>query len=427
LLIYKNNVRCLILKSPSHYTQQYNDIFIDQIKKYFNINKLVFKNLNTDDKKYLNAMISYLSNNIFLINKIKKLEFNEIKHLFNFPNNTRRLNKSLLKVFSHEHLESVRINYSRDSNMDEYEVQKILNYTSNLKKITLDTDYKNINITFNQQKNLIKATFNKLRSLTVIESLKQCTTLQQLILIHNATMTKNKIKDILLEEKIVWPQLKKLYIPNILITSNEELNKLTKNYSNLEHLCINCFNVNDYTLIGANCTNLQILTLVSYRDNISLNQYKLMTMHLPQLKMLSLYNKIIANVLVYISNNCYELQILCIKYCGEIRRSAIDVMVNKLKNLIMLKIDFCEFIMFQDLKYLIDNLPKLKYVMIGIILLGTSNEQRDIFNKKYLYRSSKIDKYFVKYDADNYLKFNKMIEFVIPHSTSLKTSTDAIV
>lgn len=361
-----------------------DNVLVNVIQRYPNVRKLTFGlsycyggQFELMHNKYLRILIAYLTENQAQhpLSQVKKMVIREIVgQIFTYyhgiigsrifsEKKRSELNLSIMESLGHPNLESLVIKaFHNGSTLTGKEVTPILQKSLQLKKFALhcfqaDNQF---DISFKGHAKLISAKFDHFSGpVSSIESLKSCSGLQTLILKNPDFKIEDGIKQILMS-KHSW-KLKKLEIEDILIKSDGELDAITKNFPDLEHLCISLSNISEDSLeaLGKNCPKLR--NLYFNYDKVTNQGIDRLTQHLSELKALSFTQgyQITEEGVASIARNCRQLQVLSMIHIAGIKSSGIEALVLFCQELKVLEISHCGPVALEDLRYLAQNLRKL--------------------------------------------------------------------
>jgi len=349
-----------------------NNILTHYISSRTNINKLKFINFTMKHQQYLSNLILSLQDNIILLPKIKKVKFDGIKHYLNKVDKSNHFNNSLLNFLSTLTLESIHLQLVHTISCTN--VQHIINIPT-LKYIKLRNDYnmcqkiKKYNFTFKNNKELTKVTFiYSGESKITIDALNVCPKLKSLnfinigkAVVHIQSLFKVSSTIIPLLNNHYWPNITRLTLSHICCVKEEYI-PLLNNFPNLEYLLIDLYDGIDYSIIFKKLVKLQTLIVC-----IISGQLIIPLVTLPNIKILQINNiqnfDHISEYIQMISVTCVNLQILSIER-GIIYSHDLKLLVDSCPKLIVLDINLSYAITIEEIKYLLDNLKMIKYILI---------------------------------------------------------------
>jgi hypothetical protein len=379
-----NNIKSILVSLPSSNNPNTSEnVILKSINFYSCANTIIMNGLYTCGNihaKFIKCIIASLNErNIeppFILKKLK-VDPNKSVSLHHFFNNIKKIKfkeifgmygNQIIEALCHENLESLTLNtkYTPYTEIIDVVPQLIFNKLLKLKKLKINCSGKDFSISLNQQTELMSVKFYNIKICNrTMFSLSACTKLETLIMeltdydslfILNLIINNNN-----------WKRMKRLEAPIGNIISNDDLEKLTKNYPNLECLYINVLNVHNFNILAHNCPNIISLKLncLGLSNNISDNDVHNIVKALPNLKILSLFNAcaITGQSLTYISKYCINLKMLELTKCVNISMDSCKDLVYGCKYIKILRLTKCLNYNPEIYMYLINNLKELKYVI----------------------------------------------------------------
>lgn len=342
------------------------DILIKVILRFPKLEKIIFgppKNwwnkegaFKDQDAVYLNSLMAHFQCDYFSLRRIKKIVFFEIK-------GSKELNALFLSTLVHENLENIRIRNSRiDSVLHGSEIQPVIDNSPYLKTFVLDpcNVYKEVELSF-----LKKFFLTKVKLLTwvgspsTIRSLGNCRRLKTLTL-----DTMHNLKSVLLEDH-QWDLHHLKLKGETQIDTDDELDKLTRNFPNLESLSLNLFNVSNTGMqkLGQNCSKLKILEFVNHHlTDSGLDQ---LTRLLPQIEIFNFgdHQNITEIGIAALAQNCSNLKAFRIAFYKSLDRTAINALINSCPHLKVVSF-VCGPLNLDDMYHLVKMSQKIRFVEI---------------------------------------------------------------
>lgn len=371
------------------------DILVKVICRYPDLKKIIFgglqNNWSAQEVPYLKSLISYLESNHekHPLSSVKKIQYREItRDMFgDFDEvKAKELNSRFLSSIGHQGLENVRIKaYHIDSILTGTEIQPVLKNSPNLKTFIFDGFQSNqtVSLSFASQPQLSKVKLLNWRGpSSTIESLRNCTELQELVIEYGAFST-DDIKAILLEDH-PW-NLKRLELKGGVAPRNDaELDAITKKIPNLECLGIDLQGVSDegMGLLGRNCPNLKILQFSN--QNLTNSGLDRLTRHLPHLEIISFdlaYN-ITEEGIAAIARNCKKLRFIRVVHFKKIEKSGIDALIENCQDLRVVGFSFGGPISIEAMSRLVKQMSKLRHVELYGVEGGIQDIQEELKKRK---------------------------------------------
>jgi hypothetical protein len=367
-----------IIFSKIYLYEQINEIF-NQMKN-ITCNQNYLKKLKVDETKQVS---------LHPLHNIKKIKFNEIFGLKN------------IDVLYHSNLEAISLNtdFIRIHTIKTIIPQSTLDMLKYLTKIKLDCFDSILDILFNNQTKLLSVKlYHMFVNHDIIDSLKNCTDLDTLILeSKNSKPDDLRIQNVIMNSN--WKKLKRLEISEVGLFEIDELKKLTANFPNLEYLCVKIYDIHSFGFLKENCPNIialkfncfnnpYVLKDLNHGCNINDDDVLNIVKLFPDLKMFSLANtnNITGESLTHISNYCHELRIL--ELCGfeNITMDHVRNLVNGCPRIRVLIFDDVKKVEVNAYEYLINNLNELEYVKSNNLIFGHSNTRVFMYDACIAYK-----------------------------------------
>ena len=354
----------------------HEDTLVDIIKRYPNARKLTLgpkfshprtgcEGFGKSEEPLLRAMIAFLKS--YPKKPFRKIELHEM----NMPPD---LHLALIEAFKLSQIHSIVIRaYGNNSALQSSEIQSILTQDVTLKKFKWVRDEHSmvrkvfskalvVSPSFQDQPNLISAKFHHLHlHLKTIQSLQTCKSLETLVL-DQCYFKNNEIKTVL--SNLSLSRLKRLELSNIAILSDLELDKVTKDLSNLEMIHITMKNVGleGFKSLKKNCPHLRALKL--HYPSAKDQELEYLAQNFPDLEMLSFEGHSITPKGIEALEACKNLRVLKIGNLKNLETLCLKTLPQALNQLEVLEINHLEILNVRELPSLIESMPKLVYLEI---------------------------------------------------------------